>query len=252
MIRKNHRLMNIYDSSIRAYMVYVFLKIVFSLTCTMSTTNSLPNSSSNRLSNFFQKTFMQEKLNNWFGYLLIISIACGFGYILADDLQMRFNCLCFNCSVVGFVIICMSNSTFAFYTIIVYSFFVEFVLRLFFGGKFTTGVVYDGLVVLTFVGMLISRNDIRLNFKSLSKSPVVIFYFFNLLYTPIQFFNPNSISIDTNLLALRKFTGYLLILFFTYTTFDSYDKVKKYINFLFLVNGTLRIVRVHSTMAWVI
>ena len=38
-------------------------------------------------------------------------------------------------------------------------------------------------------------------------------------------------------MALRKFVGYLVILYFTYATLDSYEKIKKYIVFLFIVSG---------------
>lgn len=189
-----------------------------------------------RIGTFFQKAIIQEKFNNWVGFLLVFLIAGTFGYVLSENLLAGM--LVFVTFVgIGYFIICISSSMLTLYILMSFAFFVEFFLRLFFGGKFLTGVLWDALIGLAFIGMFFGRNEIKQNFKELSRSPIAIIYFFLLLFTPVQFLNPNSDSFEENLLALRKFIGYLVILYFTYATLDSYEKIKKYIVFLFIVSG---------------
>ena len=38
-----------------------------------------------RPSSFFEKLFLEQKLNNVFGYLIIAAIAGGFGYLIAKE-----------------------------------------------------------------------------------------------------------------------------------------------------------------------
>jgi len=189
-----------------------------------------------RIGTFFQKAIIQEKLNNWLGLFFVIIIAGTFGYVMSED--MIAGLIVFVVFVgIGYFIICVSSSMLTLYILMCFAFFVEFFLRLFLGGKFLTGVLWDALIGLAFVGMFLGRNEIKQNFRELSRSPIAIIYFFFLLYTPIQILNPNSESLEENLLALRKFIGYLVILYFLYSTLDSYDKIRKYIVFLFITSG---------------
>ena len=42
----------------------------------------------NPISSYLHKVFLNEKLNNWVGYLLLVFIAVGFGYLVATDFKI--------------------------------------------------------------------------------------------------------------------------------------------------------------------
>ena len=92
-----------------------------------------------RIGTFFQKAIIQEKFKNWLGILLVFLIAGIFGYVMSEDLIAGM--LVFVAFVgIGYFIICISSSMLTLYILMTFAFFVEFFLRLFFGGKFLTGV----------------------------------------------------------------------------------------------------------------
>lgn len=74
---------------------------------------------------FFQETFLRKKLNNWFGYMLIIGIGILYGFLLAKHTIVGFGVLG---AFIGIfiLIIFISNPEFGFYSLIVFSFFAFF------------------------------------------------------------------------------------------------------------------------------
>lgn len=187
---------------------------------------------------FLEKTFLQKKLNNWFGYIFIALVAVVFGFLVARHIEIGMGV--FGAFLGLFiVIICISNAETGLYILVAYSFFVDFFAMLsvfFLKTDLPVGLGFDVLVSASFIGLLIKRNDFGQNFSQFTKNTLVIFIFFTLFFSAIQFFNPNSKSLDTNILAFRKFVGYVFTMFLAYTVFNSYDKVKKFIRFLFIVS----------------
>jgi putative inorganic carbon (HCO3(-)) transporter len=134
------------------------------------------------------------------------------------------------------LIICMTNPEIAFYILIAYGFFASFISSYLFRGQMPIGVIFDGLVLATMIGLVIKRTDFRQSLGQFFKIPLVVFIFLTLFYNAVQIFNPNAASTGSvAFLAFRKFLGYVFILFVAYTLFDSYEKIKRYIIVLFVV-----------------
>jgi hypothetical protein len=190
---------------------------------------------SKRIVDFFQKTFFQKHLNNWFGYLFLLGVALVFGYLLSRHVIIGFGV--FGVVLGLFVaVLCLSNAEIGFYTLVVYSFFAAFLNSFFFRGQMPVGIIFDGLVLVTFLGLIIKRKDFRQRLGQFTKIPLVIFILLTLSYNAIQVFNPNSMASGTDFLAFRKFLGYVIILFTAYTIFDNYQKIRKFIILLFVVS----------------
>jgi putative inorganic carbon (HCO3(-)) transporter len=192
------------------------------------------NSLSRKLQHFFGQTFFLKKLNNWFGYLLAICIALGFGYLLATNLVVGLGV--FGAILGLFVaIICISSAETGLYIIAGFSFFVSFFSRLLFKGEMPIGALFDALVLATFIGLFTRKSSVKQEFSQFTKNTLVAFIFFTLFFNAIQFFNPNAMSLNTNILAIRKFVGYIFVMFIAYAVFDTYEKAIKYLRYLFII-----------------
>ncbi len=192
------------------------------------------NGLSKKLQNFFGQTFFLKKLNNWFGYLLAFVIALALGYLLATNLALGLSV--FGAIIGLFIaIICISNPETGLYIIATFSFFSSFLSRFFFKGEMPVGALFDALILATFIGLFARKDSIKPEFSRFTKNTVVVFIFFTLFFNAIQFLNPNSMSIGTSILAIRKFFGYIFIMFIAYVTFETYEKAKNYFRFIFII-----------------
>lgn len=190
-----------------------------------------------RVLEFFQKTFFQKYLDNWLGWVFIIGLALVFGYLLSQHFIIGVSLFGI---ILGLFIVtlCISNTETGFYILLCYSFFASFINSLVFKGKMPTGVIYDGLVLITFLSLIVKGKDFRQNISTFTKIPLVVFIFLTLTYNAVQVFNPNTSASSADFLAFRKFVGYVFVLFISYSIFDSYKKVVKYIRALFIVSLT--------------
>jgi hypothetical protein len=182
---------------------------------------------------FCERTFLQKKLDNWFGYVFIACVAVVFGYLLAKQTELGLVLfgLIFGIAV---AIGCLSSAEFGLYLTVIYSFFAFFISRLVFKEQLPVGVIYDVLVLVTFLGLM-KGYDFKSKFNKFVRTPVVIWLLVILFYTVVQLFNPNSHSLNTWILAVRKFMGYVLLMYIAYDVFDSYEKVRKFVIMLFVV-----------------
>jgi putative inorganic carbon (HCO3(-)) transporter len=184
---------------------------------------------------FCTQTFLRKKLYNWFGVLLIAALAVIFGYLLATDPVEGFSLFGLIVALVV-AVICLSSAEAGLYITMAYSFFAFFFSRLFFKGLMPVGVMFDSLVMATLLGVLMQRDkDLRQEFIKFTRTPLVTVILLTLFFSAIEIFNPNSMSLDTNILAFRKFLGYVLLMFIAYVVFDDYEKVRRFIIYLFVI-----------------
>jgi len=184
---------------------------------------------------FLERTFLQKKLNNWFGYLVISCVAMMFGFLVATRIELGL--VLFGLMLaLSLTIACLVSAELGLYITVIFSFFAAFLSRLFFYGNMPTGAIYDILVLATFLGLL-RKPNFRQHFTRFNSSPIVIWLLIILFYTLIQLFNPNSHSLNTWYLAVRKFLGYILLLYIAYAVFDSYNQIRKFVILLFLVSS---------------
>src|ERR1043165_703209 len=91
------------------------------------------------LTNFFGKIFLEQKLNNWFGWILIIGLAVVFGYLIATKTIIGLGLLG---AVIGsfLVIVCLLNTEAGLYINLIYAFLACQFSRMFFHDTFPIGV----------------------------------------------------------------------------------------------------------------
>lgn len=192
------------------------------------------NTRSGRSQGIVGRTFIIRKLDNWVGYLFAALCAIFVGYLASKGMIAGLGFLGLMLGI-GLAMVCVSNAELALYVIAAFSFFASFFSRLLFKGELPTGALFDLLIVAAFIGLLITRPAVKSDFRKFSGNPLVIFIFFTLLYNAVQFVNPNAMSMGTNILALRKFVGYLLLMFIAYSVFDTYSKARRYVKYIFFI-----------------
>ncbi len=187
-----------------------------------------------RVSKFFQKVFLDQKLNNWLGFLIIGLIACFIGYLMAEQTKFGLG-LTGLIAGLAVVIVCMSNAETGLYIILIYSFFISHFNRLFFDDSLPVGVFSDILIGATFLGFLIRQVNLKKSINKFTQTPVVITLLIVYAYTAVEVFNPNGSSLTGWVPAFRKILATLLLLFISFNVFDSLNRIKRFIKVLFIL-----------------
>jgi putative inorganic carbon (hco3(-)) transporter len=186
-----------------------------------------------RLGKFVQTTFLEKKLDNWFGYLLIILLAVILGYVNTLHPLVGIGLIG---GVIGLVIVglCLFNAEAGMYINFFYSFSIFHISRLFFNDNFPVGMVSDLLVLTTFFGLFLQRTNVKDSLNRLTRSTVgicILIYFFYLL---IELFNPDSKSFEGWFMAFRKVFSSVALLFVAYTVLNTYQRITRYLKVVFI------------------
>ncbi len=184
------------------------------------------------VSNFLEDTFLVRKMNNWFGYSVILLIAIAFGCLFVDHATIGLGIFVALLGL-GIGIACMASAEIGLYVIITFSFFAFVISRLLFRGNLQVGVIFDVLVLVTFMGLFIRGKGFKESFNQFLKTPVVVWMLVLLFYLGFELFNPQSRSFDGWFMAFRKYLSSILLLYIAYALFNKYDVVKRFIDFLF-------------------
>lgn len=187
-----------------------------------------------RFARFCQKAFLQEKLNNWLGYVLFSIIAAGLGYLIAQNTFLGLGFVGLLCGL-AVVLVCMFNAEAGLYICMIYSFFISHFNRLFFHDTLQVGVLSDIIVGATFLGFIVRQENLKKSINQFAKSPVIITLLLVYAYTAIEVFNPNANSLTGWFPAFRKILATLLFLFISFNIFSSFEKIKKYLTVLFIL-----------------
>jgi hypothetical protein len=186
---------------------------------------------SKKISDLWVRTFIRLKLNNWLGILVLAGIASMFGYLLATDMLVG---MALFALIAGLfiVILCFTNIVVGFNLLLFVGFFGYFFSMLT-DGSLPIGMLYDCLVLINFLGLIMSGKDFKQSWKQFTKSPIVLFMFIPLFYSMVEMFNPQTAGLNaTNIMAVRKFLEYVLILFMAYTIFDTYKMLRRYVFYM--------------------
>ncbi len=189
------------------------------------------------LTALWDKLVLEQKLNNWAGWLLFLFIGAATGFLISRHLVFGLSITGMACGA-AIVIACLNNAETGLYINIVYSFFGFQVSRMFFHDTLPVGVFSDILIVATFFSFIINRSSgLRENINQINKSPVAILFLIVWGYTLIELFNPNELSFNGWFMSFRKITGVSLLLFIAYSVFNSYRSIKKYLTVLFVLSA---------------
>jgi len=176
----------------------------------------------------FQKIFIQEKLNNAWGFLLLAGLALVFGYLFAHQAALGFGVLGLAIGVFT-MIICLMNTEVGLYITIGYSFFAFGLNRFLFNDSLQVGIGSDILLIVTFLSLFIVRKG-PIKFP---RSPIITCLLIMYAYITLQALNPYPQSLAGWGQTIRKIIAEFLLVFVSYNVFTSYAPVKRFLNVIF-------------------
>lgn len=196
--------------------------------------NFIPHKESRgfQIGGFLDQVFVQQKLNNWVGYLLMALIAGLFGYLVARQTVLGLSVFALVIGLFTFVV-CLLSTEVGLYINLVYSFFAFFLSRYLFGGEFPVGMVTDILIVTTFLSLFTGGHNLKKSFNTFAATPVVICLLVLVFYLLIELVNPAATSFEGWFQTFRRFIESVLLLFIAYQVFSSYNAIKRFIIVLF-------------------
>lgn len=185
-------------------------------------------------SNFLEKIFLEQKLNNAVGYFLAFAIAGVFGYLIAEKTLIGLELFG---AIIGFFVMlaCMLSTQAGFYIIMLYSFFAYWLNRLVFKEQFQVGIVSDLLIYATFLSLIIRRTEVRKNFSGFMKAPAIVAILLYCCYLMVEVANPYAHSLEGWFQTFRRFLTCIVLLFIAYTVFSDYKAIRRYVVALFIL-----------------
>ena len=187
---------------------------------------------SGRLRRFFSRVFIDEKLYNWFGCVLLGLIAVGFGLALAKRVDIGFILVA---AVVGLCVILpvMANGMTALCFIVFFNYFIYVVPRLLDNDVVKPGIGFDALVVGGMLGFLLRREHLKPASAEMFKTPVMTWVLVLYVYTCIELFNPLAHSFDGWYDTFRKTTEQFVLLFLAYHVLTTWKRIDRFMYALF-------------------
>ena len=187
-----------------------------------------------RIEKFSEKIFLDQKLDNWPGYVLFALLALAMGYLMAHKLLIG---LGITGMLVGFTvaIVCILNTEAGLYINMIYSFFICYFNRLLFNDELQVGVYSDLLIFITFFGFFVRRIHLKEKINQFTKNPAVVALLVVYGLMAIELFNPSARFFFGWFPAFRKILGTLLVLFISFNVFNSREAIKRFIIVLFIL-----------------
>lgn len=187
------------------------------------------------LGNFFEKNFINQKLDNKVGYGVAAGLAVLFGVLIAKYTVIGLSLLA-GLIGLGAVVICLLNTEVGLYINIFYSFFAFVISRYVTRDEFPVGVVTDILIFTTFLSLFIKSQNLRKNFNEFVRIPVVGFLLLFVAYLFLELFNPNGHAFGGWFQTFRRFFESVFLLFIAYTVFADYRSIKRFVTVIFIVS----------------
>jgi putative inorganic carbon (HCO3(-)) transporter len=183
---------------------------------------------------FFQNVFVNQKLNNVFGYVVVGLISVLFAWLLATKTLVGLG-LFGGVIALALVLACLVNTEWGLYINIIYAFFAFHLSRFFFNDAFPVGVVTDALIFSTFLGLFIRNVNLKASFSEFMRSGVIIWMLVLVFYLLIEMFNPNGHTFEGWFQGFRRFLVSVFLLFVSYQVFDQYQKIVNYVKVIFVL-----------------
>lgn len=182
----------------------------------------------------FHRYFIEEKLNNWMGWIFVTVLAVIFGYLISANMVLGLGLFGVIFGVFIFFA-CLINTEVGLYITLLYSFFIFHFDRYLFQNQFPVGVFVDLLVVATFLSLLSRGINLRKSFREFSKSPIVKGILILVFYLILEAFNPASGSFQGWIQSFRRLIDSIFILFIAYNVFVSSERIKRFTTVLFIL-----------------
>lgn len=183
---------------------------------------------------FLHKTFIEQKMNNVVGYILLSLFAIVMGYLFARQFTLGVGVAGLICGA-AVVIACILDTETGLYINVIFSFFAFAFSRLFFHDEFPTGVASDILILATLFSFFVKRVGLKVSINKFVHTPVAIAILALFFYLMIELFNPSAHSFDGWYQTFRKSLDALFLLFIAYKALDNYNSIRKFLTLLFIV-----------------
>jgi putative inorganic carbon (hco3(-)) transporter len=190
--------------------------------------------SSSPRQNFFKRVFLTEKLNNKTGLGIAALIAFAFAYALSYNLFVGLTVFAV---VTGFFILtaCLVSPQFGLYLNLFFIFSASTLNRFLFNDKVPLGIGSDLIVLISFIGLFFSHQNLRKSATHFFRISPVVMYCIILVYLTCELFNPMAHSFEGWVAVMRKILGPFLIVFIVYCSFNNLSKIKIYLKVLFFL-----------------
>lgn len=186
------------------------------------------NRAAGKISRFSQEVFVEEKLYNFPGFVMVAFLSITFGYMIANQEKLGLGVFGL---IIGFftIITCLLSTEAGLYINILYSFFAFHFSRLLFGGDFQVGVISDILVSATFLSLFLGKE--KRNYFPRSSVMIALLIMYG--YISLELFNPYAHSFLGWYQTIRKVLAEFALLFISYNLFTNYRTVRRFIIILF-------------------
>jgi len=191
------------------------------------------STSSKPLHGFFHRIFLNEKLDNWVGFLVLTLISTAFAFLLANNLLLGLGVFA---AVAGICVLvtCLLNPLAGLYLTMLYGFSASALSRFLLKDQLPVGVVTDILVFTTFAGLFFSNKNLKKNTADFFASRPVVWYTIIVVYLTFELFNPLGHSFGGWIQVMRKVFESFVIVFIAYNVLDTVSKIKGFVTGLFI------------------
>ena len=190
------------------------------------------STSSKPLHGFFHRAFLNEKLDNWVGFLFVTIIATVFAFLLANNFLLGLGVFAVVAGICVLVT-CLLNPLAGLYLTMLYGFSASAISRFLLKDQLPVGVVTDILVFTTFAGLFFSNKNLKKNTADFFASRPVVWYTIIVVYLTFELFNPLGHSVGGWSQVMRKVFESFVIVFIAYNVLDTIAKIKGFVAGLF-------------------
>jgi putative inorganic carbon (hco3(-)) transporter len=146
--------------------------------------------------------------------------------------------------IIGGILIaitCLLYAEIGLYIIIFYSFFISHFNRLLLNDSLSIGIYSDSLILLTMLGFIVRKFDLKSGINAFVKTPVVPVFLLFYLYTTLEVFNPAGFSLQGALPAFRKILATISLLFIAFTVLNSEGAIKRFLTVVLIFAGIVAV-----------
>lgn len=190
--------------------------------------------SNQNLSLWLHEQVVQKKMNSPFGYIILICITLGFCALLLF-FGFEIGVILLGAVVaLPIALLCIVNVEFGFFFAILFGFFLFFLDRIFPLG-IPMGVVYESILYITFGGLILKEIVYGKSDWSVLKHPLFVVLWIWTVYELLQVFNPNAVSLNAYLYALRGILTKLVSIIVIIYLFKDISIIRKFTKFWVLL-----------------
>jgi putative inorganic carbon (hco3(-)) transporter len=189
-----------------------------------------------KLHSWVKKELIQKKFLSPWGILLLLVLAVGSGILATTDLFLIPIALGIALSGIVIVYYCLFKPLVGFYIINLAGFFVFYPNHIAGHDIFPLNSGLELLILILFIGTLISQKSGNIQQPGLLKTGVSITLLILTLYVAMEAFNPNVYGFRTWFTVFKRTVSFVLIYLSAYYLIDTKEKLRFFIRFWIILS----------------